>query len=77
MNKPRKQAKTQLSEYGVSCRPCPFCGYRYKGLSIVGPGNSRFECAECGALGPFPEKATKGPKLAPDRAAIIAWNRRV
>lgn len=73
--------RTQKSEFGVECLPCPFCGYRYRGLEITTCGFSeRFECPNCGALGPFPssKKGTANLKQAEyDRATIEAWNRRV
>lgn len=66
--------------------PCPFCGYQYRGKSIVWKGySSRFECARCGAEGPFPEPGTSPTYSARltnaqaerrDRAAIKAWNKR-
>lgn len=60
-------------------KPCPFCGVRYRGECITMKGKAeRFECPNCGAMGPFPADQRRGKAQSYyDKLTISAWNLRV
>lgn len=68
----------------IKLKPCPFCGYQYKGTAISFNGKATpFDCPDCGAEGPYINMG-KGnrnikvgmPQKYYDELSAKAWNTR-